>query len=180
MNSVKTPLVGFLAYSGTGKTTLLVKLISVLSVKGIRVGMIKHAHHTFDIDQPGKDSYILRTAGACEMLIGSATRWALMVDAGKDQEFSLQDHIWRMDQDNLDLILVEGYKLEAIPKIELIRPSLGNDLFFPDDKNVIAVATDDTLPVTTNLPILDINNPDEIVAFICERFIENDSLRNQY
>jgi len=172
MNLVKTPLVGFLAYSGTGKTTLLVKLISILSGKGLRVGIIKHAHHTFDIDQPGKDSYILRKAGACEMLIGSVNRWALMADADNDQEFSLQDHICRMDQDNLDLILVEGYKLETIPKIELIRPSLGNDLFFPDDRNVIAVATDDTLPVATNLPILDINNPDEIVAFICERILE--------
>jgi len=176
MNTVKTPLVGFLAYSGTGKTTLLVKLISVLSAKGIRVGMIKHAHHTFDIDQPGKDSYILRRAGACEMLIGSASRWALMVDAKKDQEFSLQDHIQRMDQDNLDLILVEGYKLEAIPKIELIRPSLGNDLFFPNDANIIAVATDEPLTVKTDLPMLDINNPDQIVAFICERVLEKSVL----
>jgi len=173
MNTVKTPLVGFLAYSGTGKTTLLVKLISVLSTKGIRVGMIKHAHHTFDIDQPGKDSYILRKAGACEMLIGSASRWALMVDAEKDQEFSLQDHILRLDQDNLDLILVEGYKLESIPKIELTRPSLGNDLFFPNDDNVIAIATDEPLTVETDLPMLDINNPDQIVSFICERFLSN-------
>ena len=173
MNKVKTPLVGFLAYSGTGKTTLLVKLISVLSAKGIRVGMIKHAHHTFDIDQPGKDSYILRKAGACEMLIGSASRWALMVDAEKDQEFSLHDHIRRMDQDNLDLILVEGYKLEAIPKIELTRPSLGNDLFFPNDDNVIAVATDEPLSIETDLPMLDINNPDQIAAFICDRFLSN-------
>ena len=172
MNKIKTPLVGFTAISGTGKTTLLIKLITILAEKGIRVGIIKHAHHTFDIDQPGKDSYQLRKAGASEMLIGSVNRWALMVDAGKDQEFTLQDHIQRMDQDNLDLILVEGFKLQAIPKIELIRPSLGNDLFFPNDNNVIAVATDDTLPVETNLPILDINNPDEIVAFICGRFLE--------
>jgi molybdopterin-guanine dinucleotide biosynthesis protein B len=176
MNSVKTPLVGFLAYSGTGKTTLLTKLISILSGKGLRVGIIKHAHHTFDIDQPGKDSYILRKAGASEMLIGSVNRWALMVDAENDQEFSLQDHIQRMDQDNLDLILIEGFKLENIPKIELVRPSLGNDLFFPNDKNVIAVATDDTLSVATDLPILDINNPNEIVAFICERILEKSVL----
>ncbi len=176
MNRVKTPLVGFLAYSGTGKTTLLTKLISILSGKGLRVGIIKHAHHTFDIDQPGKESYILRKAGASKMLIGSANRWALMVDAEDDQEFSLQDHIQRMDQDNLDLILIEGFKLEKIPKIELVRPSLGNDLFFPNDKNVIAVATDDTLSVATDLPILDINNPNEIVAFICERVLEKSVL----
>ncbi len=176
MNSVKTPLVGFLAYSGTGKTTLLTKLISILSGKGLRVGIIKHAHHTFDIDQPGKDSYILRKAGASEMLIGSVNRWALMVDAENDQEFSLQDHIQRMDQDNLDLILIEGFKLENIPKIELTRPSLGNDLFFPNDANVIAVATDEPLTVKTDLPMLDINNPDQIVAFICERVLEKSVL----
>ena len=172
MNRVKTPLVGFLAYSGTGKTTLLAKLISILSGKGLRVGIIKHAHHTFDIDQPGKDSYKLRKAGASKMMIGSVNRWALMADAENDQEFSLQDHIQRMDQDNLDLILIEGFKLEEIPKIELVRPSLGNDLFFPNDKNVIAVATDDILPVETDIPVLDINNPDEIIEFICERFLE--------
>ena len=172
MTSVKTPLVGFLAYSGTGKTTLLTKLISILSGKGLRVGIIKHAHHTFDIDQPGKDSYKLRKAGASEMLIGSVSRWALMVDAEKEQEFTLDDHILRLDQGNLDLILVEGFKLETIPKIELTRPSLGNDLFFPNDANVIAVATDEPLSVKTDLPMLDINNPDQIVAFICERVLE--------
>ncbi len=171
MNKIKTPLVGFTAYSGTGKTTLLIKLITILANKGIRVGIIKHAHHTFDIDQPGKDSYILRKAGASEMLIGSVNRWALMVDAEKDQEFTLHDHIQRLDQDNLDLILVEGFKLEDIPKIELTRPSLGNDLFFPDDANVIAIATDEALTVETDLAMLDINNPDQIVAFICERFL---------
>ncbi len=176
MNSVKTPLVGFLAYSGTGKTTLLTKLISILSGKGLRVGIIKHAHHTFDIDQPGKDSYKLRKAGASEMLIGSVNRWALMVDAEEEQEFTLDDHILRLDQDNLDLILVEGFKLETIPKIELTRPSLGNDLFFPNDANVIAVATDEPLTVKTDLPMLDINNPDQIVAFICERVLEKSVL----
>ena len=166
-------MVGFLAYSGTGKTTLLIKLISILSGKGIRIGMIKHAHHEFDIDQPGKDSYKLRKAGAKEMLIGSENRWALMVDAENDKKFTLDDHIQQMDQDNLDLILVEGFKLEAISKIELTRPSLGNDLFFPKDENVIAVATDEPLSVTTDIPILDINNADEIAAFILERFLNN-------
>ena len=171
MNKVKTPMVGFLAYSGTGKTTLLIKLISILSGKGIRIGVIKHAHHEFDIDQPGKDSYKLRKAGAKEMLIGSNNRWALMVDAENNQEFSLDYHIQRLDQDNLDLILVEGFKLENIPKIELVRPSLGNDLFFPDDENVIAVATDEALSVETKLPLLDINDPDGIATFIHEQIL---------
>jgi molybdopterin-guanine dinucleotide biosynthesis protein MobB len=171
LSKINTPLVGLTAYSGTGKTTLLIKLITILADKGIRVGIIKHAHHTFDIDQPGKDSYKLRKAGASEMLIGSVNRWALMVDADEGQEFTLEDHILQMDQDNLDLILVEGFKLEKIPKIELTRPSLGNDLFFPDDDNVIAIATDEPLTVATDLPVLDINNPDQIVAFICDHFL---------
>ena len=173
MNKIKTPHVGFTAYSGTGKTTLLIKLITILADKGIRVGIIKHAHHTFDIDQPGKDSYQLRKAGASEMLIGSVNRWALMVDAEKDQEFTLEDHIQRLDQDNLDLILVEGFKLEVIPKIELTRPSLGNDLFFPNDDNVIAIATDEPLTIETDLPMLDIHNPNQIAAFICDQFLSN-------
>jgi len=173
MNTIKTPLVGLTAYSGTGKTTLLIKVITILAGKGIRVGIIKHAHHTFDIDQPGKDSYMLRKAGASEMLIGSVNRWAHMVDAEKNHEFSLEDHILRLDQDNLDLILVEGFKLEKIPKIELTRPSLGNDLFFPNDDNVIAIATDEPLTVETDLPMLDINNPDQIVSFICDKFLSN-------
>lgn len=174
MNKLKTPLIGVLAYSGTGKTTLLIKLISILSSRGVRIGMIKHAHHEFNIDQPGKDSYKLRKAGAKEMLIGSVNRWALMVDAENDQEFSLHDHIQRMDQDNLDLILVEGFKLEDIPKIELVRPSLGNNLFFPNDENVIAIATDEPLAVDTDLPMLDINNPEKIVEFIYQRFLSNE------
>jgi molybdopterin-guanine dinucleotide biosynthesis protein MobB len=171
MHKVKTPMVGFLAYSGTGKTTLLIKLISILSGKGIRIGVIKHAHHEFEIDQPGKDSYKLRKAGAKEMLIGSINRWALMVDAENDQEFSLREHIQQMDQDNLDLILVEGFKLEDIPKIELVRPSLGNELFFPDDENVIAVATDEALSTETSLPLLDLNDPDNIAKFIYEQIL---------
>ncbi len=174
MNKIKTPLVGFTAYSGTGKTTLLIKLISILSDKGIRIGIIKHAHHAFDIDQPGKDSYKLKKAGASEMLIGSVNRWALMVDAEKDQKFTLYDHIQRLDQDNLDLILVEGFKLETIPKIELVRPSLGNDLFFPNDNNVIAIATDEPLTVETDLPMLDINSPKRIATFICKHIMNNE------
>ncbi len=175
MITTTTPFVGFSAFSGTGKTTLLIKLISILSGNGIRVGMIKHAHHAFDIDQPGKDSYKLRKAGASEMLIGSANRWALMADAEGEQQFTLEDHIRRLDQDNLDLILIEGFKLETIPKIELVRPSLGNDLFFPNDVNVIAVATDEPLPVATELPILDINKPDEVAEFIINTFLNTDS-----
>ncbi|HEY5701960.1 MAG TPA: molybdopterin-guanine dinucleotide biosynthesis protein B, partial [Gammaproteobacteria bacterium] len=98
-----TPVLGIAAYSGTGKTTLLVKLIPLLAARGIRVGLIKHAHHNFDIDQKGKDSYELRKAGASQMLIGSASRWALIVETDPSHENTLQDLIQYLDHDNLDL-----------------------------------------------------------------------------
>ena len=167
-----TPVLGIAAYSGTGKTTLLVKLIPLLAARGIRIGMIKHAHHNFDIDQKGKDSYELRKAGASQMLIGSASRWALIVETDPSSENTLQDLIQYLDHDNLDLVLVEGFKPENIPKIELIRPELGKPLYYPEDGSVIAVATDAELPATTTLPVLDLNNPEQIAEFILD-YLDN-------
>lgn len=169
--NLKIPVLGFLAHSGTGKTTLLIKLITILRKKKYRIGMVKHAYHDFDIDKQGKDSYKLRKAGASKMLIGAKKRWALMVDADEDQEFSLSEHIMKLQNDDLDLILVEGFQLDDIPKIELIRPALGHDFFFPEDEDVIAIATDDPLPIAIDLPILNINDPDAIVAFIQQQFL---------
>lgn len=172
MNTVsKVPVLGFAAYSGTGKTTLLVRLLPLLAAHGLRVGVIKHAHHTFEIDYPGKDSYELRHAGATQMLIGSRRRWALVVETPETEILSLADHIARLDHDNLDLILVEGFKPESIPKIELHRPSLGKPLLFPDDPGIIAIASDASLPVTTDLPLLDLNAPEQLRDFIIERLI---------
>ncbi len=168
---IATPVLGFAAYSGTGKTTLLVRLIPLLYEMGIRVGVIKHAHHTFDIDHKGKDSYELRKAGASQMLIGSETRWAMIVETDTSKKNTLQDLILHLDHDKLDLVLVEGFKPEHIPKIELIRPSLGNPLFYPEDNSVIAVATDAELPAATTLPVLDLNNPEDIAEFIVNEFL---------
>ncbi len=165
--NTKIPIIGFAAYSGTGKTTLLINIIPILKQRGLEVGVIKHAHHTFEIDQPGKDSYELRKAGASQMLIGSKQRWALMVEQDEeDQQKRLEEYILHMDQDKLDLILVEGFKPEAIPKIELHRPGLGNPLISENDESVIAIATDAPLNAETNLPILDINNYKAIVDYI--------------
>ena len=169
-NPSAIPVLGFAAYSGTGKTSLLVKLLPLLNDKGIRIGVIKHAHHTFDIDHKGKDSYELRKAGARQMLIGSDKRWALIAETENNKN-KLGDFIQKLDHENLDLILVEGFKPEVIPKIELTRPSLGNPLFYPEDKSVIAVATDAELPVKTSLPILDLNNPEQITEFIFHQFL---------
>jgi len=165
------PVLGFAAYSGTGKTTLLVRLLPLLSSRQIRVGVIKHAHHTFEIDHKGKDSYELRKAGARQMLIGSDRRWALVVESEEGRKTTLHDFIERLELEDLDLVLVEGFKPEKIPKIEIFRPALGKTPFYPKDRSIIAVATDGELPVTTTLPVLDLNNPEQVAEFIIERFI---------
>ena len=164
------PLIGFAAYSGTGKTTLLVNLLGIFTALGLRVGVIKHAHHTFEIDYPGKDSYELRKAGASQVLIGSRQRWALLVENRHGDDKPLEYHIRNLDLDNLDLILVEGFKPEVIPKIELHRPSLGHDLLYPGDESIIAIATDAAVSVATELPLLDLNNAQQIAEFIIDRY----------
>ena len=172
-----TPLLGFAAFSGTGKTTLLEQLIPELNQANIHVAMIKHTHHDkFDIDQPGKDSYRLRKAGAEQMLVASAKRWALMVENSQQHqqlnpEPNLSELLPHLDLQNIDLILVEGFKHERISKIELHRPALEKPLLYPDDANIIAIATDqDNLaqkyPDQIQCPLIDINNITEITAFI--------------
>ncbi len=171
MTTIKTtiPIIGFAAYSGTGKTTLLINIIPLLKKRGLEVGVIKHAHHTFEIDQPGKDSYEIRKAGASQMLIGSKQRWALMVEQDEeDPQVRLEEYISHLDQDKLDIILVEGFKPEAIPKIELHRPSLGNPLISSSDESVIAIATDAPLAEKTELTILDLNDYGMIVEYIID------------
>ncbi|RKZ61478.1 MAG: molybdopterin-guanine dinucleotide biosynthesis protein B [Candidatus Parabeggiatoa sp. nov. 2] len=171
----RIPILGFVAYSGTGKTTSLLKIIPLLKAKGLRIGMIKHSHHKkFDIDHPGKDSYRLRQAGAEQMLVASRKRWALMVEMGDEfEEPDLEQLLSHLDQDKLDLILVEGFKHERFPKIEVHRPSLGHPLFLKEDDSVIAIACDAPLAVPTDLPVLDMNQPEQIVAFIEQRILRH-------
>ena len=164
MNTPK-PVLGFAAFSGTGKTTLLEKLIPQLIKLGIRIGMVKHAHHDFDIDQPGKDSYRLRKAGAQQVLIASSQRQALMTENTTPQEPRLDELISRLDLDNIDLVLVEGFKHVPFPKIELHRKALGKTLLYPEDPDIIAVASDH-LADCDELPALDINDSAAIAAFI--------------
>lgn len=163
------PLLGFVGFSGVGKTTLLVKLLPVLRGRGLRVGVLKHAHHDFEIDTPGKDSYELRKAGASEMLVASAQRWALLVDNNTDAEPQLEALLKRMDLARLDLILVEGFKHESIPKIELHRAALGHPLLHPDDSAIIALATDSSNATPCPVAMLDINNVTQIADFVCAR-----------
>ncbi len=164
------PVVGFAAYSGTVKTTLLVNLLRLFRAQGLRVGIVKHAHHTFEIDYPGKDSYQLRQAGASQVLVGSQLRWALMAEMVEPPVNTLAFYLQRLDHSALDLVLVEGFKPESIPKIELHRASLGKPLLFPEDKDIIAVATDTPLAQPPGIPVLDLNAPQAIADFIIDRF----------
>lgn len=174
MTANKPTLLGFAAYSGTGKTTLLEKLIPMLKQHGLKVAVIKHAHHDFDIDQQGKDSYRLRKAGATDTLVASKYRWALIHEQEEIQEepdlFELLTHI---KPSNHDLILIEGFKHEAIPRIELHRSSLNKPYLYPKDKQIIAIATDFVKSDHKNLTVLDINNPEQITQFILTTLLPN-------
>ncbi len=162
-----TPVIGFCAYSGTGKTTLLTKVIPVLRDRQLRVAVIKHAHHNFEIDHPGKDSIELRQAGAGQVLVSSNKRKALMVELEDNQaEPTLPELINDLDHSKLDLILIEGFKQEAYYKIELHRARLNRPLLYKNDPNIIAIATDHVH--SSHLPVLDINQTEQIVDFMLE------------
>ena len=171
------PVIGFAAWSGTGKTTLLVQLLPLLKQQGLRVAMIKQTHHEFDIDQPGKDSYELRKAGASPMIISSSRRVAIVIekpvldpaaDHDADHDTNLQELLNCIAADKIDLVLVEGFKQCPFPKIELYRATLGKSLLYPDDAHIIAIAHDGTLPAEPGIPQLDINQPQHIADFILQ------------
>lgn len=158
------PLLGIAAYSGTGKTTLLKQLIPLLRQNNLRVGLIKHTHHDMEVDTPGKDSYELRKAGAEQTLVASDRRWALMVETPEQQPLDLHALAQHIDATTIDLILVEGFKHEAIEKIALYRPEVGKPVTGLIDNHVIAVASN--IRLDTLLPQLDIDQPQDIAAFI--------------
>ncbi|BCT16572.1 MULTISPECIES: molybdopterin-guanine dinucleotide biosynthesis protein MobB [Enterobacter cloacae complex] len=159
------PLLAISAWSGTGKTTLLKKLIPALCARGLRPGLIKHSHHNMDIDTPGKDSYELRKAGAAQTMVASPQRWALMTETPDEAPLNLAYLVSRMDHSTLDLVLVEGFKHEAVPKILLFRSDAGHDLSeLTLDEHVIAVASD--VAVELEVPVLDLNDVDGIAQFI--------------
>ena len=171
MQHAHIPLLGFAAFSGTGKTTLLTQIIPILKHQGLRIGLIKHSHHNFQIDQPGKDSFRLREAGASPVMLVSTHRRAIITDITPAQEPRLADQLKHFDQSELDLILVEGFKAEPFPKIELHRPSLNKPLLYPNDPNIIAIASDCPLQTPDTLTQLDLNQPDRIAAFILNQFM---------
>ena len=161
------PVLTIAAWSGTGKTSLLKKLIPALYERGIRTGVIKHTHHTMDIDKPGKDSYELRHAGAAQTMVASTQRWALMTETPENDTLDLNYLVSRMDHSALDLVLVEGFKHEPVTKILLFRQDTGHGVDeLTLDQDVIAVASDVLL--TLQVPVLELNNTDEIADFVQE------------
>lgn len=171
MQHALVPILGFAAYSGVGKTTLLSQIIPLLKQKGLRIGLIKHGHHNFDVDVPGKDSYRLRQAGASPVMIVSKYRRATITEISSELEPRLDDQLKLFDQSELDLVLVEGFKSEKFPKIELHRAGLGHPLLYLNDANIIAVASDSGLAIPAPLAALDINQPEQVAGFILDRFM---------
>ena len=154
--------IGFAGWSGSGKTTLIEKLIPLFARRGLRVSLIKHAHHSFDVDQPGKDSYRHRHAGASEVLVTSSRRWVLMHELRGAPEPSFDDQVKHLSP--CDLLIVEGFKYAPIPKLEVWRAATGESLLHPNDPHFVAIATD--AKVDTRLPVLDLNNADTVAAFV--------------
>jgi len=153
---------GFAGWSGSGKTTLIEQLIPRFTQRGLKVSLIKHAHHTFDVDQPGKDSYRHRQAGASEILVTSSRRWVLMHELRGAHEPSFEEQVRRISP--CDLLLVEGFKHAPIAKLEVWRKETGEPLLHPNDPHIVAVASD--AKIETKLPVLDLNDDRAIAEFI--------------
>ena len=152
-------IIGLAGWSGSGKTTLLARVIPVLIARGIRVSTVKHAHHGFDVDVPGKDSHTHRVAGATEVFVSSARRWAQIHELRDEEEPSLGDILARLTP--VDLVVVEGYKRHPHPKLEIHRAEVGKPLLQPEDDWIVAVASDGPLP-DARVPVLDLDDAEKI------------------
>ncbi len=155
---------GFAGWSGSGKTTLIEQVIPRFVHAGLKVSLIKHAHHRFDVDHPGKDSFRVRAAGCSEVLVTSGQRWALMHEMRGEAEAPLEQQIRRMSP--CDLMLIEGYKYYPLPKLEIHRAANGKPLLYPEDEHIVALATDTT--VQSHLPQFGLEDYDAIAAFVLD------------
>lgn len=156
-------IIGLAGWSGSGKTTLLIKVIPRLVARGFTVSTLKHAHHDFDIDQPGKDSHSHRMAGAAEVLVGSARRWALMHELREEAEPSLSALLRKLTP--VDLVIIEGYKRSPHPKLEVHRAAVGKPLIAPQDPAVVAIATDTALP-SAKIPVVALDDIERITDIL--------------
>jgi molybdopterin-guanine dinucleotide biosynthesis protein B len=156
-------IIGLAGWSGSGKTTLITKLIPCLIARGVKVSTLKHAHHGFDLDQPGKDSFFHRAAGATEVIISSARRWAILHELREEPEWDLRALVAKMSP--VDLVLVEGFKRDTFPKLEIHRAANGKPLIHPDDPHIVAIASDVALP-QARIPVIDLNGIEAIANLL--------------
>ena len=156
-------VIGIVGWSGSGKTSLVVQVLPILKEHGLRVSTMKHAHHRFDVDKPGKDSFRHREAGASEVLVVTSSRWVLMHESREEPEPSIESLIERMTP--VDLLLIEGFKTHHHPKIEIYRQTEGKPLLCPEDPEIVAVASDVQL-TDLEVPCLDLNDPGAVAEFI--------------
>jgi molybdopterin-guanine dinucleotide biosynthesis adapter protein len=167
-------IIGLAGWSGSGKTTLITKLIPRLIARGVKVSTLKHAHHGFDLDQPGKDSFFHRAAGATEVIISSARRWAILHELREELEWDLRGLVAKMSP--VDLVLVEGFKRDAFPKLEIHRAANGKPLIHPDDPYIVAIASDIALP-QAKIPVVDLNDIEAIAEVLLKRAVPIDLAR---
>ena len=161
-------IIGLAGWSGSGKTTLIAKLIPRLIARGLRVSTLKHAHHGFDLDKPGKDSFMHRVAGATEVIISSAKRWAILHELRDEPEWNMADLVAKMSL--VDLVLVEGFKRDSFPKLEIHRAENDKPLLHPDDPYIVAVACDTALP-HAKVPVIDLNDIDAVADLLLEHAV---------
>jgi molybdopterin-guanine dinucleotide biosynthesis protein B len=161
-------IIGLAGWSGSGKTTLITKLIPRLTARGISVSTLKHAHHGFDLDQPGKDSFFHRAAGASEVIISSANRWAILHELRGQPEWDLAALMGKMSP--VDLVLVEGFKRDAFPKLEIHRIANGKPLIHPEDPHIVAVASDSAVPAAL-VPVIDLNDIEAIADLLLKHAV---------
>jgi molybdopterin-guanine dinucleotide biosynthesis protein MobB len=167
-------MIGLAGWSGSGKTTLITKVLPVLIKRGLKISTLKHAHHGFDLDQPGKDSFMHRAAGASEVIISSAKRWAVLHELHEEPEWDMPAMLKKIAP--VDLVLVEGYKRESFPKIEIYRVANGKPLLHSEDKFIVAVASDTQLPDVT-LPVIDLNDIDSVADALLKHAVPLEKVR---
>jgi molybdopterin-guanine dinucleotide biosynthesis protein B len=158
-------IIGLAGWSGSGKTTLITRVLPRLIARGCRVSTLKHAHHGFDLDQPGKDSFFHRAAGATEVVISSAKRFAILHELRNEPEWSLPALLEKLAP--VDLVLVEGFKRDPFPKLEVHRAANNKPLIHPDDPHIVGIASDTALP-QSKVPVIDLDNIEQIVEFLLE------------
>lgn len=154
---------GLVGRSGSGKTTLIERLLPLVRARGLVVSTMKHAHHGFDMDRPGKDTWRHRVAGAAEVMVVSGERWALLAEQADDVEPDVDALVSRMRP--VDLLLIEGFRAHSHPKIEVFRPSLGKDLLWRPGSDIVAVASDEPLS-GVGVPVLDLDDAHAVVDFV--------------